>query len=220
MSSTKTTVRFVTYLVVVFTLSAQAIESAKAKVEFGPKAQIPDDKLFQDQVAFCEGCYGFVQEIHKLLMKWSKEKGSVEDHIDAAMVAVCSTERLRSYVLSPPKMERLCAGIRAHYEDDIGLSLLTHYGKKKPDVEKVFSEVCKKTIPACPKNMKPMSVGRKEQREKEAEEKVAKEKEEKKEKKNTTTNEEEKEKREGKASEERKQKTGKKGKKRQKKDEL
>ncbi|XP_064093615.1 uncharacterized protein LOC135206207 [Macrobrachium nipponense] len=217
MSSTKTTVSFLTYLVVVFTLSAQVIDGAKDKVTFGPKAQIPDDKLFQDQVAFCEGCYGFVQEIHKLLMKWSKEKGSIEDHIDAAMVAVCSTERLRSYVLSPPKMERLCAGIRAHYEDDIGLALLTHYGKRKPDVEKVFSEVCKKAIPACPKNMKPMSVGRKEQREKEAKEKAAKEKSEKQ---NTSTNEEEEKKKEGKTSEKRKQKTGKKSKNKQKKDEL
>ncbi|XP_068213498.1 uncharacterized protein [Palaemon carinicauda] len=183
-------VSFLWCLAVVLTISVPAIESAKNKATFGPKTQLPDDKLFSDQVAFCEGCYGFVHEIHKLMTKWAKEKGSLEDHIDTAMVAVCSTERLRSYVLSPPKMERLCSGIRAHYEDDIGLALLTHYGKRKPDVEKVFSDVCRKAIPACPKNMKPMSVGRKEQWEKEEAERAAKE--------DKSTTEEEEKKTEGK----------------------
>lgn len=51
-------------------------------------------------------------EVEKLMTMWQKEKGSVEDHIDTALHAACSTDRLRAYVLSPPKMMRLCSGIR------------------------------------------------------------------------------------------------------------
>ncbi|KAG7169626.1 uncharacterized protein LOC121865404 [Homarus americanus] len=151
--------------------------------EMGPKTQLPDDTLFKDPAAFCEGCYGMVHELHKLLLKWKKEKGSLEDHIDAALLAVCSTDRLRAYVLSPPKMVRLCSGIRAHYEDEAGLVMLKQYSaKKKPSVDKVFESFCKKTIPACPKGLKPMSVARKEKTEKAAEEKKAREEKENKEK--------------------------------------
>nr|XP_053639753.1 uncharacterized protein LOC128693904 [Cherax quadricarinatus] len=116
------------------------------------------------------------------MTKWKKEKGSLEEHIDAALLAVCSTDRLRAYVLSPPKMMRLCSGIRAHYEDEIGLVLLQQYsGKKKSNVDKVFQALCRKAIPACTRGIKPMSVARKEKMEKAAEEKKLKEQTEKRE---------------------------------------
>lgn len=34
--------------------------SNDGKKTVGPKSQLPDDKLFQDPAAFCEGCYGLV----------------------------------------------------------------------------------------------------------------------------------------------------------------
>lgn len=145
--------------------------TAKGAQNMGPKRELPDDTLFNDPAVFCEGCYGMVQELYKLMEMWGKEKGSLEDHIDAALLAVCSTDRLRAYVLSPPKMMRLCSGIRAHYEDDLGLALLTHYSaKKRANVDKIFESVCRKAIPACPRNTKPMSVARQEKREKETNE--------------------------------------------------
>lgn len=162
------------WTVVALAVAFTAVESAQ---EMGPKTKLPDDKLFSDPSAFCEGCYGLVHEIHKLLSRWTSEKGSMEDHIDSAMVAVCNTDRLRAYVLSPPKMLRLCSGILAHYEEELGLALLMNYGKKNPKVDKVFDRVCRKAIPACPKNMKPMSVARKEQREKDEAERAAKKEE-------------------------------------------
>ncbi|KAK7075107.1 hypothetical protein SK128_000398 [Halocaridina rubra] len=155
---------------------AMCLMSVKSEREFGPKTKIPDDNLFKDPATFCEGCYALVHEMDKLLSKWAKEKGSMENHIDAALLAVCSTERLRSYVLSPPKMERLCKGIRAHYEEELAMAFLRSYGQKKQNVDKVFTDTCRKSIPACPSNIKPMSVVRQEQREKEADEKAAKEK--------------------------------------------
>ncbi|CAL4125701.1 unnamed protein product [Meganyctiphanes norvegica] len=140
--------------------------------KMGPKTQVPDDSLFKDQAAFCDGCYAIVQEMHKLLLKWNKKSGSMEDHIDTALVATCSTERLRSYVLSPPKMMKLCSGIRAHYEDEIAENFMKHFSKaKKPKVEKVFNDICRKEIPACKKGMEPMTAARKEKWAKDEEEK-------------------------------------------------
>ncbi|XP_071527118.1 uncharacterized protein [Panulirus ornatus] len=130
--------------------------------EMGPKPKLPDDTLFKDPAAFCEGCYALIHEANKLLTKWQKEKGSLEEHIDAALLATCSTDRLRSYVLSPPKMMRLCSGIRAHYEDDLGMAFLKHYSKKEiPSADKLFQDTCQRVIPACPRGVQPMTVARK-----------------------------------------------------------
>ncbi|XP_042871938.1 uncharacterized protein LOC122253179 [Penaeus japonicus] len=159
----------------------------------GPKTKLPEDKLFSDQAAFCEGCYAVVHELDSLLTKWQKEKGSLEDHIDAALLAICSTDRLRSYVLSPPKMARLCSGIRVHFLDDLGMAFMKKYSRKEDmTADEIFEVTCRKTIPACPKGMKPMSVARKEKREeaeadkktKENKENNKKEDAQKKEKKN------------------------------------
>ncbi|ROT74845.1 hypothetical protein C7M84_006602 [Penaeus vannamei] len=135
------------------------VEGEKAA---GPKTKVPDDKLFSDQPAFCEGCYAVVHELDSLLTKWKKETGSLEDHIDAALLAICSTDRLRSYVLSPPKMTRLCSGIRVHYLDDLGMAFMKKYAQKRDmTADEIFEATCRKIIPACPNGMKPMSVARK-----------------------------------------------------------
>ncbi|XP_045109691.1 uncharacterized protein LOC123503756 [Portunus trituberculatus] len=144
--------------------------------DIGPKTLLPDDVLFKDQAAFCEGCYAIVHEAEKLMTIWQKEKGSIEDHIDAAFLATCTTDRLRTYVLSPPKMVRLCSGIRAHYMDQLGMAVLKHYSKPTlPGVDQLFKDVCVKAIPACPKGITPMSVAREESRKKAAAEKAGKE---------------------------------------------
>lgn len=144
--------------------------------EMGPKTLLPDDALFKDQAAFCEGCYALVHEAEKLMTMWQKEKGSIEDHIDAAFLATCTTDRLRTYVLSPPKMVRLCSGIRAHYMDQLGMAVLRHYSKPTvPGVDQLFKDICVKAIPACPKGITPMSVAREESRKKAAAEKEEKE---------------------------------------------
>lgn len=153
------------------------VEGEKAA---GPKTKVPDDKLFSDQPAFCEGCYAVVHELDSLLTKWKKETGSLEDHIDAALLAICSTDRLRSYVLSPPKMTRLCSGIRVHYLDDLGMAFMKKYAQKRDmTADEIFEATCRKIIPACPNGMKPMSVARKEKREEAEAEQKAKEKQEK-----------------------------------------
>lgn len=68
-------------------------------------------------------------ELDSLLTKWKKETGSLEDHIDAALLAICSTDRLRSYVLSPPKMTRLCSGIRGEWAEVRVVSCVGGYGQ-------------------------------------------------------------------------------------------
>ncbi|XP_037804527.1 uncharacterized protein LOC119598901 [Penaeus monodon] len=157
---------------------------AEGKKADGPKTKLPEDKLFSDQAAFCEGCYAVVHELDALLTKWQKEKGSLEDHIDAALLAICSTDRLRSYVLSPPKMTRLCSGIRVHYLDDLGMAFMKKYARKEDlTADEIFEATCRKIIPACPYGMKPMSVARKEKREEAEAEKKAKENKEKSNKK-------------------------------------
>ncbi|XP_050732942.1 uncharacterized protein LOC127006727 [Eriocheir sinensis] len=161
----------VVWVRVAMVLLAGLIASCSA-LEMGPKKEIPDDALFQDRAAFCEGCYAMVHEVEKLMTLWQKEKGSVEDHIDTALHAACSTDRLRTYVLSPPKMMRLCSGIRAHYMDEIGLAILRHYTRKETrSVDHLFQDICRKAIPACPKGLTPMTVTRQESRKKAEEEK-------------------------------------------------
>lgn len=142
-----------------------ATVSSDGKVEYGPKNELPSGDLFKDPSAFCEGCYGFTTEVSKLLKKWISEDGSMEDHIDTAFVSACTTERLNSYVLSPPKMQKLCAGILAHYEEEVSLALLQLYTKhKRPSQEQTVRAVCEKAMPACRKNRKPLSVTRQEER--------------------------------------------------------
>ncbi|KAK4294127.1 hypothetical protein Pmani_033222 [Petrolisthes manimaculis] len=166
-----------TWMVLVVVVMVTATQ--KEDKPLRPKKQLPDDTLFNDPAAFCEGCYGMVHEAFKLLTLWKDEKGSLEEHIDATLLATCSTDRLRSYVLSPPKMMRLCSGIRAHYEEELGLSLMGYYSsRQQTGVDQLFEAVCKKAIPACPKGIQPMSIARKEKM-KAAEEKRAKEEEEK-----------------------------------------
>ncbi|KAK3892719.1 hypothetical protein Pcinc_003510 [Petrolisthes cinctipes] len=163
---------------VVLTVLVVMTAAQKEEKPLGPKKQLPDDTLFNDPAAFCEGCYGMVHEAFKLLTLWKNEKGSLEEHIDATLLATCSTDRLRAYVLSPPKMMRLCSGIRAHYEEELGLSLMRYYSsRQQAGVDQLFEAVCKKAIPACPKGIQPMSVARKEKM-KAAEEKRAKEEQE------------------------------------------
>ena len=43
--------------------------------EMGPKNKIPDDVLFKDQAAFCEGCYALVHGRTLLLPRMSMNVG-------------------------------------------------------------------------------------------------------------------------------------------------
>ncbi|XP_018007758.1 uncharacterized protein LOC108665510 [Hyalella azteca] len=139
--------------------------NADGQIVYGPKAEIPADKLFQDPAAFCEGCYGLVMEVSKLLDKWEAEEGSMKDHVDTACFTACNVHKLNSYVLSPPKMVKLCTGILGHYEEALTTSLLLAYTRyEKPSPEQLTKMVCREAVPACRTGVQPMSVTRKEDR--------------------------------------------------------
>ena len=50
---------FIALLFVFFNLEYINCKNNERKSTLGPKTRLPNDKLFQDQAAFCEGCYGF-----------------------------------------------------------------------------------------------------------------------------------------------------------------
>ncbi|KAF2352920.1 hypothetical protein FHG87_016324, partial [Trinorchestia longiramus] len=133
----------------------------KGEIIYGSKTEVPADALFQDAEAFCEGCYGLVMEVSQLLRKWSDEEGTMKDHVDAASYAACRRDKLRSYVLSPPKMVKLCTGILVFYYEPFTTALLLAYTQYEwPSQQHLLTAVCQKAVPACEPGALPMSISR------------------------------------------------------------
>ena len=66
-------------------------------------ANLPKD--LQDPVLFCEGCYGTMYEIDNIMIELKHLK--LVERVREAMDKVCSTDLLRKYVFSPPKMSKV-----------------------------------------------------------------------------------------------------------------
>ena len=62
-------------------------------------------KELRDSSIFCEGCYGTVNEIAQMMERNKGKK--LGERIEEATGKVCSTDRLRKYVFSPPKMTKV-----------------------------------------------------------------------------------------------------------------
>ena len=63
-------------------------------------------KELQDSAIFCDGCYGTISEI-RTMMERSKGRKDLKVRIKEALKSVCSTDILRRYLFSPPKMVKV-----------------------------------------------------------------------------------------------------------------
>merc|ERR1711997_909814 len=83
-------------------------------IVLGNPEELPKD--LRDPVLFCEGCYGTMYEIHALMTNTKHER--MDQRIANTLDQVCSTDLLRKYVFSPPKMSKVCKAMVKHFEKD------------------------------------------------------------------------------------------------------
>lgn len=69
-------------------------------------------KELSDQVLYCEGCYGTMMEIDEFMIRLKHE--TLNTRIELTLDGVCSTDLLRKYVFSPPKMAKVSAYRSCH----------------------------------------------------------------------------------------------------------
>ena len=67
------------------------------------KSDLPQD--LKDSVLFCEGCYGTMYEIDNMMIELKHLK--LTERVRESIHTVCSTDLLRKYVFSPPKMTKV-----------------------------------------------------------------------------------------------------------------
>ena len=67
------------------------------------KSDLPQD--LKDPVLFCEGCYGTMYEIDNMMIELKHLK--LTERVRQTINTVCTTELLRKYVFSPPKMTKV-----------------------------------------------------------------------------------------------------------------
>ena len=62
-------------------------------------------KDLSDPVLFCEGCYGTMYEIDRMITNLKHMR--LEERVGKTLAEVCHTDNLRKYVFSPPKMSKV-----------------------------------------------------------------------------------------------------------------
>ena len=62
-------------------------------------------KDLSDPVLFCEGCYGTMYEIDRMMINFKHLR--LEQRVNKSLAEVCHTDNLRKYVFSPPKMSKV-----------------------------------------------------------------------------------------------------------------
>jgi len=81
----------------------------------------------KDSVLFCEGCYGTMYEIDNMMIELKHLK--LTERVRESIHTVCSTDLLRKYVFSPPKMTKVCKAITNHFRADLEKLLRDRYRK-------------------------------------------------------------------------------------------
>jgi hypothetical protein len=61
----------------------------------------------RDAGLFCEGCYAAAVEMRHILTSTAAASQKLKQRVSVALDSVCSTELLRRYVFSPPKMSKV-----------------------------------------------------------------------------------------------------------------
>ena len=96
-----------------------------------------------DPVLFCDGCFALVSEVvSDMLDNTAKQK--LQTRIDKSL-DVCNTDRLRSYMFSPPTQVKTCKAILAKYTHLLTGILKTEFsGGKMSSVEAITERFCMK----------------------------------------------------------------------------
>ena len=102
-----------------------------------------------DPVIFCDGCFALVSEVVKD-MSDNTHKQTLQTRIEQSLNNVCSTDRLRAYMFSPPTQVKTCFSILNKYQHFLSNILKTEFsGGKTSSVERVTQIFCTEAREIC-----------------------------------------------------------------------
>ena len=96
-----------------------------------------------DPVLFCDGCFALVSEVEKDMSGSRLSGEKLQARITTSLAGVCSTDRLRAYMFSPPTQVKTCTAILAKYKHLLVSVLREEYrGGKVSSVDKLTQLFC------------------------------------------------------------------------------
>ncbi|TRY71717.1 hypothetical protein TCAL_06078 [Tigriopus californicus] len=110
----------------------------------------PVPSELKDPFLFCDACYATITEVTAMMVQ---SKGSkLKQRIKTALDSVCSTDHLRRYILSPPKMTKACSALLKTWRFELEQLLQEQFhGGKESNVDILLETFCRgeSSIQAC-----------------------------------------------------------------------